>query len=302
MVSEAARLPNSVWAATATPASPYQSLSRDTQVDVAVVGAGFTGLSCALHLAERGYKVAVLDAFEPGWGASGRNGGQIIAGLKHDPDELESTFGPRLGKAMVREFGAGADLVSSLVERYAIACDLRRTGWIQGAHGPKAFESVVRPRFEQWKARGVDARLLGREETASLIGSDAGAYCGGWLDPRGGVLQPLSYARGLAAGAMSKGAAIYAGTPARRLLSNGSGWKIETDGPSISAGKVVLATNAYTDDLWPGLRQTVIPVTSFQIATKPLPAGMRQTLLPGGQGVSDTRRLLIYFQIGRAHV
>lgn len=293
------RLPASLWAATAAPAPVYTTPAGDSLADVAVVGAGYAGLSCALHLARSGRKVMVIEASEPGWGASGRNGGQIIAGLKYDPDKLDASFGPKLGGAIARTYGAGADLVFSLIDRYSIVCDDRRTGWIQGAHGPKPFDELVRPRCEQWKARGVEARLLDAAETARLVGSPKAAYHGGWLDPRGGVLQPLSYARGLARAAQSEGATIYAGAPARRLRRDGDGWEVTLDKGSVRARDVVLATNAYTDGLWPGLRQTVIPVTSFQIATSPLPKAVRDTILPGGQGVADTRRLLLYFRLDR---
>ena len=290
-------LPASLWAATAVPRPVYERFTADRDVDVAVIGAGFTGLSTALHLARAGRSVAVLDAYEPGWGASGRNGGQIIAGLKHNPDQLEAELGPRLGASMVREYGAGGDLVFSLIDQHSIRCEDRRSGWIQGAHGPKAMRDLVKPRCDQWKARGVDARLLDREGMSRLVGSNSGAYYGGWLDPRGGVLQPLSYARGLATAAQSEGATIYADAPVRRLRQENGEWELTLDGGRLRAQKVVLATNAYTDDLWPGLRRTVIPVTSFQIATRPLPTGIRETILPGGQGVADTRRLLLYFRL-----
>jgi glycine/D-amino acid oxidase-like deaminating enzyme len=290
-------LPASLWAATAAPRPVYERFTANRDVDVAVIGAGFTGLSTALHLARAGRSVAVLDAYEPGWGASGRNGGQIIAGLKHNPDQLEAELGPRLGAGMAREYGAGGELVFSLIDHYSIQCEDRRSGWIQGAHGPKVMRDLVKPRCDQWKERGVDARLLDQEEMSRLVGSNSDAYCGGWFDPRGGVLQPLSYARGLAAAAQSEGATIYADAPVRRLRQENGGWELVLDGGRLRAQKVVLATNAYTDDLWPGLRRTVIPVTSFQIATCPLPAGIRGTILPGGQGVADTRRLLLYFRL-----
>lgn len=297
LLLETQALPASLWAATAAPAPLTSAFAGDSLTDVAVIGAGYTGLSCALHLAQAGRGVSVVDASEPGWGASGRNGGQIIAGLKHDPDKLEAAFGSTLGAAIVEAYGASADLVYALIDRYAITCDDCRTGWIQGAHGPKAFRATVEPRFAQWKARGVEARLLDGKETATLIGASADAYCGGWLDPRGGVLQPLSYARGLARAAQSEGVTIHSQSPARGLRRNGDHWEIVLDRGVLRARDVVLATNAYTDNLWPGLRQTVIPVTSFQIATAPLPRAVRETILPGGQGVADTRRLLLYFRL-----
>jgi glycine/D-amino acid oxidase-like deaminating enzyme len=290
-------LPASLWAATAIPAPLYSEAKRDAVADVAIVGAGYTGLSAALHLSQAGKKVVVVEASEPGWGASGRNGGQIIAGLKHDPDKLEAKFGQTLGTAITRTFGAGGDLVFDLIEKYGIDCHAERSGWIQGAHGPKPFSDIVTPRFRQWRARGVEARLLDRQEMAGLTGSAPDAYHGGWFDPRGGVLQPLSYARGLAAAAMAQGATILARSPALGLRSEGGDWRLDLGKASIRARQIVLATNAYTGDLWPGLRQTVIPVTSFQIATRPLSPAVRKTILPGGQGVADTRRLLLYFRL-----
>ena len=290
-------LPASLWAATAIQAPSYCSLDGEHTTDVAVIGAGYTGLSAALHLAQAGRKVVVLEASEPGWGASGRNGGQIIAGLKHDPDKLDAFLGEDLGSRVTTEFGGSADLVYSLIDRYAIGCNVQRNGWIQGAHGRKAFEEMVVPRCRQWAARGVDARLLDRKEISALIGSSSEAYYGGWFDPRGGLLQPLSYARGLARAAMEEGTEIFARTPALKLRPAGEFWEIETPNGRVRAGRVIVATNAYTDDLWPGLRRTVIPVASFQVATKPLPSSVRDTILPGGQGVADTRRLLVYFRL-----
>ena len=290
-------LPASLWAATAIPAPLYAEAKSDTVADVAIVGAGYTGLSTALHLSQAGKKVIVVEASEPGWGASGRNGGQIIAGLKHDPDKLEAKFGQTLGAAITRTFGAGGDLVFDLIEKYRIDCHAQRSGWIQGAHGSKPFSDIVTPRFRQWRARGVEARLLDRQEMAYLTGSAPDAYHGGWFDPRGGVLQPLSYARGLAAAAISQGATVLARSPVVGLRRDGDGWRLDLGKTSIRARQVVLATNAYTGNLWPGLRQTVIPVTSFQIATHPLAPALRKTILAGGQGVADTRRLLLYFRL-----
>ena len=290
-------LPASLWAATATPASVGSPLDGGSTADIAVVGAGYTGLSAALHLARAGRKVVVLEASEPGWGASGRNGGQIIAGLKHDPEKLNKALGEHLGSRVTQEFGASADLVFSLIDRYGIDCNAQRSGWIQGAHGKKAFEEMVAPRCRQWAAQGVDARLLDQAEMSALVGSREDAYHGGWLDPRGGVLQPLSYARGLAKAAIQEGAELYPRSPVQALRRDGDSWELKTPGGRVRATKVILATNAYTDTLWPGLRQTVIPVASFQAATRPLAASIRDTILPGGQGVADTRRLLLYFRL-----
>jgi glycine/D-amino acid oxidase-like deaminating enzyme len=289
-------LPPSLWAATACPRPVYQTMKADRRTEVAVIGAGYTGLSTALHLAREGHDVTVIEASEPGWGASGRNGGQIIAGLKYEPDLLEKDFGPRLGSAMVKTMGGGAALVRSLIEQYGMECHASFNGWIQAAHGEAGYRDTVLPRATQWRARGVQTTLLDSAQAAAMVGTPPSLYVGGWHDPRGGVLQPLSYARGLASAAMSEGAVIHAYSPARALRQEGQAWAIDLPGGTLQADKVVLATNAFTDDLWPGLRQTVVPVTSFQIATHPLPEDIAQTIVPGGQGTTDTRRLLLYFR------
>ncbi|MGV3552964.1 NAD(P)/FAD-dependent oxidoreductase [Rhizobium sp.] len=290
-------MPSSLWAATATPAPAYLEVASNARADVAVVGAGYTGLSTALHLAKSGLKVIVIEASEPGWGASGRNGGQIISGLKFEPDHLEQEFGDRLGKAMVSEMGGGGNLVRSLIEQYQIECHARFDGWIHAAHGDKPMREIVAPRATQWKARGVDTKVLDKTTIANMVGTPRGLYAGGWIDPRGGVLQPLSYARGLARAAINEGAVIHAFTPVRSIAKSSSKWELDLGRGKVVADRVVLATNAYTDDLWPGLRQTVVPVTSFQIATYPLPESVRRSIIPGGQGVTDTRRLLHYFRL-----
>ena len=126
-------LPPSLWSATARPAALTQALAENKRVDVAIVGAGYTGLVTALRLAESGVSVCVLDAGEPGWGASGRNGGQVIPGLKYDPDQLLERFGAERGEKIIEACGGAADEVFSLIREYGIACDATRKGWIQPA-------------------------------------------------------------------------------------------------------------------------------------------------------------------------
>lgn len=290
-------LPQSLWATTASPPADYSRLSGSETCDIAIIGAGFTGLSAAIHLARSGHEVTVLDAAEPGWGASGRNGGQVITGLKHNPQDLVETFGEDKGGRIVTAMGGAADLVFSLIERYKMDCHAARSGWIQAAHGPKPYEDLVVPRCRQWQALGVAARLLDRAETAAMIGSAPQAYHGGWFDPRGGLLQPLSYARGLAKAAIAEGAKVCAESPVTSLARDGDHWTLTLPRGTLRAKQVVMATNAYTGTLWPGLANTVIPVSSFQIATAPLDEANRARILPGGQGVADTRRLLLYFRL-----
>ncbi len=296
-VGSGARLmPPSLWAATAPPVPSAPMLRGTATCDVAVIGAGYTGLSAALHLAERGAKVAAIDAGEPGWGASGRNGGQVIPGLKYDPDELERRFGPERGPRLVGFAGAAPDLVFDLIGRHGIACDAVRNGWLQPAHSPAGRVAAER-RAEQWARRGADVAVLSRAEMAAMLGSEA--YCGGWIDRRGGTIQPLAFARGLAAAAIAKGAVIHGGTLAETVRREDTGWRVETVGGSLVAPTVLVCTNGYTDALVPGLAQDVLSLNSYQAATRPLPESIRRTILPGGQAASDTRRVLAYFRLDR---
>jgi glycine/D-amino acid oxidase-like deaminating enzyme len=287
-------LPKSLWASTATPAAPYPPLRDDVTADCVIVGGGFTGLSTALHLAERGVGVTLVEASEPGWGASGRNGGQVIPGLKLDPSEMRAKYGDERGRRLIKTVGATADLVFDLIQRHAIKCDASRTGWIQGAPGPKGL-AEVRNRAEEWAAEGADVAVLDRDHIRARIGG--GNYVGAFLDRRGGTLNPLSYARGLAQAAAAAGARLHGDSPAVTLERSGRRWKVSTPGGTVSAPHAVLCTNGYTDRLWPGLAETVIPVLSSVVATEPLSDNLRKVILPEREGVSETRRVLNWFSI-----
>jgi len=287
-------LPPSLWAATAPSAPATPPLVGEGRVAVAVVGAGFTGLSAALHLAERGLEVVVVEAGEPGWGASGRNGGQVIAGLKHSPEAILQRFGEAAGERLIALAGGAPDFVFDLIARHAIDCAPTREGWIQAAHAPTVLPAQA-ALARSWQQRGAPVELLSAAEAARLLGTEG--YAGGLLDRRGGALQPLAYARGLARAAQAAGAAIHGGSPALRLERQGAGWRIVTPQGALLADRVLLATNGYTGDLWPGLRQSVIPLASYQAATAPLGDNLRRSILPEGQVVSDTRRLLAYYRL-----
>jgi glycine/D-amino acid oxidase-like deaminating enzyme len=285
---------DSLWADTAQPAPATSPLEQSRRADVAIVGGGYAGLSAALHLAQGGAAVVVLEAAEPGWGASGRNGGQVIPGLKYDPDELCAMFGPEAGGRLAEFMGETADCVFDLIEKHRIPCDPVRKGWLQPAHS-KEMLAIIHRRAEQWQRRGAPVEIVDRAATAALLGTDR--YLGGWVDKRAGGLQPLSYARGLARAAMETGAGVHGGTRVVKLSGDGGKWQVATaHGPVVTADRVLLCTNAYGGDLWPRLDETVIAANSFQVATRPLSASLRHTILPQGHVASDTRTLLRYFR------
>jgi glycine/D-amino acid oxidase-like deaminating enzyme len=284
----------SLWSATA-PAGPVCTpLRAAVQAEAAVIGAGYTGLSAALHLARAGREVAVLEAADIGARASGANGGQVIPGVKHDPDTLERLFGQGAGARLVATAAAGPDLVFELIAQHGIECDAVRAGWIQPADSESALAELA-GRVEQWRRRGAAVELLSREAVQRLTGSRH--YRGGLLDRRGGTVQPLSYVRGLAAAALRVGARIFTQSPALKLMRNAHGWSIETPRGGVHAPLVIVATNAYTGSVCDNLRRTVVAVPSFQVATAPIPPALRAVILPEGQAASDTRRLLRYFRL-----
>jgi glycine/D-amino acid oxidase-like deaminating enzyme len=282
----------SIWAATADPPPEMPPLTESIATDVAIVGGGLTGLAAALRLAEAGVNAAVIDAGEPGAAASGRNGGQVIPGLKYDPDKLDEIF----GEPVTAFAGQAADLVFALIEKYKIACDPVRAGWIQAAM-KRAHLPVLSKRAEQWARRGASVEVLDKEQIRILTGSDI--FAGGWIDRRGGSIHPLNYVRGLLRASISAGAKVYGHTRALGLTKNSSRWIVKAStGATIAADELVIATNGYTDDFWPRLKETVIPANSFQIATVPLEAGLLRNILPTRSVVSDSRRIANYFRIG----
>ena len=285
----------SLWAATAPPGPATPTLSTDRSTAVCIVGGGFAGLSAALHLAEAGIETVLLEAHEPGWGASGRNGGQVIPGLKYDPETLRAKFPGEAGERLVDFAGRTADTVFDLIARHRMDVPHRRAGWVQGAHTAAGVDEVAR-RADQWAAQGADVAVLDRDATAAHLGSHA--YLGGWVDRRGGAVQPLAYARGLARAAIAAGAAIHGQSPVAEMNRQEGKWHVVTQaGHRVVAERVVVCTNGYTGPLIPRLARSVVAMNSFQVATTPLTDNVRATILPGGHVSSDTRKLLLYFRL-----
>lgn len=287
-------LPPNVYQLDAPPAPDTPPLDGSCSASVAIIGGGIVGLTTALHLAEAGVDVVVLEANEPGWGASGNNGGQLNPGLKFDPDVVERTWGPDLGRRMVAFAYDTPNRAFALIERLGIACDARQSGTLRVACSARALAGVEAT-ARQCTARGMPVSLLDRARTAQATGT--GAYFGALLDSRGGNLNPLAYSRGLARAAIAAGARIHGGTPARGLLRRTRGWSIETPNGRVEAEKILIATNGFTDDLWEGLRQTIVPVFSAIAASEPLDAARIGAILPGRPSVYESGRITVYYRI-----
>jgi sarcosine oxidase len=261
-----------------------------------VIGAGYTGLSTAIQLSttgDSGDGVVVLDALNVGDGASGRNGGQVIPGLKLNPDELEQRFGVAKGAALAELVGGAADHVFDLIKRLGIECGARQDGWIQAAHHEAALDGL-RARAEQWRSRGAEVQMLDRKETERLLGT--AIYKGALLDHRAGQLQPYEYVHGLAAAARQRGVKIFERCAALQLHRSEGGWSVITASGEIRTQQVVIATNAYSSPLLPALPHTYVTLWSLQAATAPLSAELLAQVLPGDRPVSDTFRVLRYFR------
>jgi len=278
----------SLWDASALESDYTAPLNTEEQVDVAIVGAGFTGLSTALHCAEKGLSAHVIEAEQIGYGGSGRNVGLVNAALWLPPQKVRESLGPTYGPRFIKKFGKGPEYVFSLIEKHQIRCEVTRTGTIHAAHGPSGYTDL-QERHKEWQRLGEPVDLLGRDEISEMIGTRH--FHGGLVDHRCGTINPMGYCRGLARAALGAGAKISTGVRATRLRRDGDLWKVETGNGTLTAKAVVLGTNAYTDALWPGLNRTFTMIHYFQLATKPL-GPEADYILPGKQGLWDTGQIM----------
>jgi L-pipecolate oxidase len=286
-----------LWEQTAPPPPATRALEGEIAADVAVVGAGFTGLSAALHLAEGGAKVAVLEAVEIGFGASGRNVGLVNAGMWVMPDELPAVLGTTYGARLLELLGDAPRVVFDRIKRHGIACQAVQHGTLHCAVGTEGL-AELKERARQWQARGAPVRLLGANETARKIGT--GAYTGSLLDERAGTIQPLAYVRGLAHAAVAAGATIYTLSPVVAADDDGAAWRVRTPRGAARASSVIVATNAYTSSVWLALRAELIHLPYFNMSTAPLSDNLRRSILPERQGAWDTKEVLSSFRFDDA--
>ena len=284
---------NSLWAATA-PAPIETERLMGEEADVIIIGAGIVGLSMALALQEQGLKSVVVEANEIGWGASGRNNGQVIPGLKLDPDEVIKQLGEQSGNALVALSGGAPDLVFSLVEKHKIECEAVQHGWIQPAPSKKACAQIQR-RYQQWERLGAKVEMLPTKGLKERLGTDW--YQSAWLDHRGGSVNPLAYVRGLAKAAKSAGARIFTQSPMDRFSQQGNAWLAAGKTGSVKGRYLMICTNAYKQNFNRPLLRSIVPVRTAQIASEVLTKNQWQAILPAGEAASDSSNLLTSFRI-----
>ncbi|MEQ8968160.1 MAG: FAD-binding oxidoreductase [Azospirillaceae bacterium] len=289
------------YAATANPAPERPPLEGERRCDVAVVGGGFTGLSAALELAGRGYSVTLLEAERIGWGASGRNGGQIVTGFNKTVSSIAGMVGPDEARRLWDMAEEAKALIADRVARHAIACDLR-WGYFFAAM-KRSHMRDLEADLAEWRGLGHDrAEMIPRERLGDYVASPR--YVGGLLDRGSGQLHPLNYALGLAAAAEAAGATLFETSRVERLEAGTPAVLTTARGRAV-ADHVILAGNAYLPGIAPEVetrvRPRLMPVLTWIAATEPLGEDRARALIPADLAVADVRFALNYYRLSRDH-
>ena len=283
----------SYYAASANDKALRPALKEHIEADICVIGAGYTGMSTALHLAESGFKVVVLEGTRIGFGASGRNGGQIVHSYSRDIDFIERHYGKETGKAMGQMAFEGGKIIRRFVDQYKIQCDLKDGGIFAACNSKQMKE--LEGKKALWESHGHNnLELLSASETQTYIGTDR--YEGALLDKSGGHFHPLNLVLGEAAAFESLGGTIYEDSPVVRV-DEGPKPHVHTQTGSVSADYVVVAGNAYLNGLIPKLQSKAMPCGTQVITTEPLSEAQQKALLPHDQCVEDCNYLLDYFRL-----
>ena len=288
----------SYYAATANSFPAQPSLKGEMQADVVVIGGGFSGLSAALHTAEAGFSVVLLEGKRIGWGASGRNGGQLIPGMRWGIGDLVDTFGEDHAARLVRLANEAVGMVRGRIKRHAIACDLRE-GHFHAAAKPSHMDDMRREVELLHRLTGWDsARVVERGELGDQVASPL--YHGGTFDSAGGHFHPLNYALGLAQAAIDAGVRIFEASPVTRLR-HGAPVVATTAQGTVTARYGMLACDAFMGDLEPSLGRWTMPVANYNVATAPLGEEQARVLIPTGAAVSDSKFVLNYYRMSVDH-
>jgi glycine/D-amino acid oxidase-like deaminating enzyme len=287
------------WATTAQFSATHHNRPLPEVADVAVIGAGFTGLSAARTLAKRGARVAVLESHSIGWGASSRNGGMVLTGMKLGVDQLRSRYGRERTHQMYAASLASIDCVEQIVKEEKIDCDFARCGHLEVACKQKHFDAYQRQAELIEVEFNHKLRVVPRTDLGAEIGSTV--YYGGMVDELSAGCNPARYVAGLAAGALRAGAEIFESTQVesiRRHPRQGeTGWKLETSRGPVWTHDVFVATSGYTGRATPELQKKLIPIGSFIITTQVLPSTLAKEVSPRNRMIYDSKNFLHYYRL-----
>jgi len=279
--------PPTLWHATTPQPAPRPGPNPGESTDVAIIGGGFLGLSCALHLALAGVSVRVVEAQRIGWGASGRNAGFVVPHFSRaDPAMIRARLGADAGARLLDLVAQGGDMVFDLARRAGLGAQAEQNGWLQPAHSA-AMAQALQARVRDWQALGRPVEWL--DARAMKARSGMSTYHGALRDASGGMINPLAYALGLARLAETAGAVVHEQTPVMSLTSDNDGWTLHTANGPLHARRVLLATNAETLGAARPLGRAVLPLTVHQIATTPLDSKTVARIAPNREPASDTR-------------
>ncbi len=272
---------------------PMQPLTA--RADVAIVGGGYTGLAAARELARRGASVALLEARTLGWGASSRNGGMALTGLKLEAEQLVAKYGLEPARRLFAASLKALDCVERIVAEEQIACNFARSGHLLLACKPAHFQALAREAALLDRDFGHVTRLIQPSQLRDEIGSDT--YAGGLVDEASAGINPARYVAGLAHAAQRAGAQLYQHAPVEQITRAGSDWQITTPRGALRADAVLLASGGYSGAATPALRRKIMPLGSYIIATEPLPAALAREVSPRNRMIFDTKRFLYYFRL-----
>jgi gamma-glutamylputrescine oxidase len=288
----------SLWADTAEPLPAFPKLVGEVKADVVIIGAGYTGLSAAHHIAKSGLSPVVLEANHPGWGASGRNGGVITAKFRLSFRDIDAAHGRAMARRMYEIAHESVEMVEELVSEFGItSARLTRSGQVKAAHNDATLKAAIdEAAWMTREMRDTEVRILDPYQVRDETGSKA--FVGGVLNPGSGGIHPLNYLRGLAKGVAQRGVPIFQESPVLALRRDGDGVIAETPGGSVRARQAIIATNSYSDltSATARLQRTLVPFRSALIATEKLSPNLAGSLMPTGRTYTETKRMMRWFR------
>ena len=288
----------SLWADTAEPLPAFPKLAGEVKADVVIIGAGYTGLSAAHHIAKSGLSPVVLEANHPGWGASGRNGGVITAKFRLSFRDIDAAHGRAMARRMYEIAHESVEMVDELVSEFGIAsARLTRSGQVKAAHNDATLRAAIDE--AEWMKREMgdtEVRVLDPHQVRDETGSQV--FVGGILNPGSGGIHPLNYLRGLARGVAQRGVPVFQESPVIALRRDGDGIVAETPDGVVRARQAIIATNSYSDltSATARVQQTLVPFRSALIATEKLSPNLAGSLMPTGRTYTETKRMMRWFR------